>query len=640
MKKNPTVSLCMIVKNEEETLQRTLESVKKYVDEMIVVDTGSTDKTKEIATSMGAKLYDYKWENDFASARNFAKEQATGDWILQLDADEYFMNDEASFIKEEIEKTDKLALFIQITNLVAQNQIGNSHSYARLFKNIPELSYQYRIHEQVLKNGQPISAGSSSLRIIHTGYTDETIKKKNKRVRNMKILEAELKKNPKDSFMLFNMANEYTSLGKNEKALEYLKKAHKYSNGMGVAFAIVNNIVKVLSALKRDADALKVCQEAQQVYPDYTDLFFLEGEILERNGRLQEAKKAYETCLKLGEANKRYLTIKGIGTIYPRERLIRLFIKERNYPKAIQFLNEMLEINKYQMSTLRKLVNLLKTSFDEEQIVTYLDELYQNEGEKGLLFKLQVAQVFRMKKGISLYYSNIKGTNLDVNEFQEDFFIQFLSENTAKAREILEKNLKSGEKNKLKLAIIYYLFTKDSVIKEYLVTNKTSKMLVEVIDKTFDEEKAKKGNYDVDLYASVLSELVMMKKYEEFELLLKIQEVFPPVIYKKIGELLEANIHDELAMEYYVRYLKNDQKNYGVAVTVSEILFNLNMYDEAILFAQQAFTLNERLFRPIEIIIESCKQKNDTKAVNETVKEALKLFPDSTYLLEQMEYHF
>jgi len=640
MKKNPTVSLCMIVKNEEETLQRTLESVKKYVDEMIVVDTGSTDKTKEIATSMGAKLYEYKWENDFAAARNFAKKQATSDWVLQLDADEYFMNDEASLIKEEIQKTTKSALMIQITNLVAQNNIGNAHSYARLFKNIPELAYYYRIHEQVMENDRPVVADHSSLRIIHTGYTDETIKKKNKRVRNMKILEAELKNNPKDSFMLFNMANEYTSLGKHEKALEYLKKAHKYSEGKGVAFAIVNNIIKVLSSLKQDDDALKVCKEAQQVYPDYTDLFYLEAEILERNGRIQEARKSYEACLKLGEANKRYLTIKGIGTIYPRERLIGLYMKERNYPKAIQYLNDMVDINKYQMSTIRRLVNVLKTSFDEEQIIAYLDELYEKEGEKGLLFKLQVAQVLRMKKGVSLYYSNIKGTKLDVNEFQQDFFIQFLSGNKEGARAILEKNLKNGEKIQLKLAIIYYLFTKDSVIKEYLVTNKTSKLLVEVIDQCFDQEKTKKKNLDVELYISVLSELVMMKQYKEFESLLMIQEYFPPIVHKKIGEILEANIHDELAMEYYVRYLQHDQKNYGVSVKVSEILFNLNMYDEAILFAQQAFTLNERLFRPIELMVESYKQKNETKAVNETVKEALKLFPESTYLHEQMEYHF
>jgi glycosyltransferase involved in cell wall biosynthesis len=177
MKKNPTISLCMIVKNEEETLKRTLESVKNYVDEMIVVDTGSTDKTKEIAKSMGAVLYDFEWINDFAAARNYAKEQATSDWILQLDADEYFMNEEASLLKEEIKKTDKKALFIQITNLVEKNKMGNSHSYARLFKNVPELSYHYRIHEQILENDKPISCGTSAIRIIHTGYTDETIKK-------------------------------------------------------------------------------------------------------------------------------------------------------------------------------------------------------------------------------------------------------------------------------------------------------------------------------------------------------------------------------------------------------------------------------------------------------------------------------
>lgn len=84
----PTISLCMIVKNEERNLRRCLQSVKNYVTEIVIVDTGSTDQTRAIAQSFGAQLYDFIWTDNFADARNFSLEHSSGDWILWMDADE------------------------------------------------------------------------------------------------------------------------------------------------------------------------------------------------------------------------------------------------------------------------------------------------------------------------------------------------------------------------------------------------------------------------------------------------------------------------------------------------------------------------------------------------------------------------
>ncbi|MFG0216248.1 glycosyltransferase family 2 protein, partial [Brevibacillus porteri] len=86
MSEAPKISLCMIVKNEEECLHKCLDSVKDLVDEMIIVDTGSTDKTVEIGKSFGAVVHSYEWQDNFAEARNFGLEKATGDWILWMDA--------------------------------------------------------------------------------------------------------------------------------------------------------------------------------------------------------------------------------------------------------------------------------------------------------------------------------------------------------------------------------------------------------------------------------------------------------------------------------------------------------------------------------------------------------------------------
>ncbi len=121
-----TINLVMIVKNEERCLARCLESVKGLVDNIIIADTGSTDSTKEIALSFGAKVFDYTWKNDFSDARNFALSKSDSDWNLILDADEYLTSGSRQDISEFLENTQQLGA-IQIKNAYMDN---NELSYA------------------------------------------------------------------------------------------------------------------------------------------------------------------------------------------------------------------------------------------------------------------------------------------------------------------------------------------------------------------------------------------------------------------------------------------------------------------------------------------------------------------------------
>ena len=113
MKSSIRLSQCMIVKDEEQNIQRELSWGKGIVCEQIVVDTGSTDRTVEIAEELGAKVFHFTWNNDFSAAKNFAIEQAGGNWIAFLDADEYFSDEDAEKILpllQQIEKDFPLAL--------------------------------------------------------------------------------------------------------------------------------------------------------------------------------------------------------------------------------------------------------------------------------------------------------------------------------------------------------------------------------------------------------------------------------------------------------------------------------------------------------------------------------------------------
>src|SRR3989338_181326 len=108
----PTISLCMITKNEEQFIEQCLNSAKELVDEIIIIDTGSDDKTKEIAKRFTDKIYDFKWENDFSKARNFSLQKAAKEWVIILDADETISQTDHEKIRELVEKPENTAYFL------------------------------------------------------------------------------------------------------------------------------------------------------------------------------------------------------------------------------------------------------------------------------------------------------------------------------------------------------------------------------------------------------------------------------------------------------------------------------------------------------------------------------------------------
>jgi glycosyltransferase involved in cell wall biosynthesis len=178
----------MIVRNEEATLTACLSSVADLVDEMVVVDTGSTDDTKEVAGRFGARVFDFPWCDDFAAARNESLSHARGNWILWLDGDEYF------------DETNRLKLRGLISNLDADKTafMMGQHSRSpdgvalmvhqvRLFRNDPEIRWDYRVHEQVLpalhRAGHRVHG--TDVLITHTGYEDHA-KQADKMQRNLR----------------------------------------------------------------------------------------------------------------------------------------------------------------------------------------------------------------------------------------------------------------------------------------------------------------------------------------------------------------------------------------------------------------------------------------------------------------------
>ena len=221
----PLLSLCMIVKNEESVLERCLKSVADIVDQIVIVDTGSKDRTVDIARGYTSEIYTYPWHGDFSAARNESLRYAKGKWILVLDADDELSETSHWRLRPLIEKTQYDAIGIIIRNIAPPNDIVKYYDDTRyrLFRNRKGYRYEQRVHNQIagsiFQNGG--RAADSDLMILHHGYSENF---QHKAIRSLPMIEAALMEDPENAYLHFKYGETLKALGKNEEARDALKE--------------------------------------------------------------------------------------------------------------------------------------------------------------------------------------------------------------------------------------------------------------------------------------------------------------------------------------------------------------------------------------------------------------------------------
>ena len=214
----------MIVKNEESNIERALSWGKRIMWEQIVVDTGSTDRTVEIAAKMGAKVFRFSWIDDFAAAKNYAIEQAEGDWIALLDADEYMTEQDGEKLVTVLQEADQKGmdgLSMGWQQIDEEGRIFSSGTQVRVFRNHPDIRYRRRIHEQLESvSGRKLRLGDvvMELSVFHTGYQSKAMAERKASERNRHLILEELKDHPNDYEMLGYMGDEYYISGNMKEA--------------------------------------------------------------------------------------------------------------------------------------------------------------------------------------------------------------------------------------------------------------------------------------------------------------------------------------------------------------------------------------------------------------------------------------
>lgn len=313
---NPVLSLCMIVKNEKENLARCLASAKPYVDEMIVVDTGSSDGTPEIALNYGAKVSYFEWGDDFAAARNYSISQASGDWILVLDADEELAVETENF-KQQLALNPEIIVYVMVRlDVNVKNLIGGFHG--RLFRNLPNLKYIYRFHEQVSYQEQNIIFSQlEGVKILHYGNIDPDKVIQKARNRDIPILEKMQEEEGLSLWLLDCLARKYSRIEETEKAEEcYIEALDKLSpylmNGNPPDdFFWVPTFLHVLGTHyfeQQDYETARLlCQRGLEWCPNHPPINNLAGEVIRELGFPLGAIAYFEKCIQLGQAGNYYV---------------------------------------------------------------------------------------------------------------------------------------------------------------------------------------------------------------------------------------------------------------------------------------------------------------------------------------------
>lgn len=348
------ISVCMIVKNEEENLRNCLYKVKNFVDEIIVVDTGSTDSTKSIALEFTDTVYDYEWCNDFAAARNFSVSKANNDWILVLDADEYMSEFSQKNINAFInsKSNEKVVGRIERINIL-EDSSGNKKYIERISRLFNKKYFQYEgtIHEQIVsKDSKAYNTMSVDITACHIGYTREAINKTNKLKRNMDMLIKAVENNPNEPYLYFQLGKTNYMMKDYVTSCPYFEKALTFQLDYRLEYVedLIETYGYALINSSRYSDAMNL-KKYLKLYKNSADFHFLLGLIYMNNAKFTQAVERFLECTKLSngkmEGITTFLPYYNMGVIYEvleySKQAVEYYKLCGEYSPAIERLNQL-----------------------------------------------------------------------------------------------------------------------------------------------------------------------------------------------------------------------------------------------------------------------------------------------------------
>jgi glycosyltransferase involved in cell wall biosynthesis/Flp pilus assembly protein TadD len=302
-----TLSLCMIMKNEEKFLPACLLSAREWVDEIIIVDTGSTDRSVEIARSYGARVYHHPWENHFSRHRNQSVAYAGGEWILWLDADEVVQPGGGGIIRESISEGRSDSLLVTMICYFGNRTRESWNNAVKLFKNRAGIHFEGAVHNQVVGYGNPRFC---PVKIYHYGYDADRQTVREKYERTSVLLKRAIQEDPDNFRHHHDLAVSYASVQLHRKAVEEglcAIRLHR-ENGNGDPNILWTHFVVASSCFNLGLfkEAKGFSEAALQIQPDHLDSYFVLASVCARKGDREGFERAYGRYVDLCEEYRKH----------------------------------------------------------------------------------------------------------------------------------------------------------------------------------------------------------------------------------------------------------------------------------------------------------------------------------------------
>lgn len=630
------ISACVITKNEEKNLPSCLNSLRNIVSEMIVVDTGSTDRTVEVAKSLGAQVFHFEWVHDFSKAKNYAISKATGDWIIFLDADEYFTKESLPLIpllitEAEEHECDIIVSLLCNIDMHTKETINTVH-HTRIFRNHPEICYEGAIHERIMRAGKAPRGlmASEGLAIIHTGYSSDIHLSKEKSERNIKLLYAQLENNPQSGEVYFYLAESYMAAREFEQALNYALLSDELDNCnlLGVKQKNYVNIITCHIYLNKDKKEIESwIRKGIERFPDYPDFHLLMANLYEQSSRYQDALESYtigfgfiENALKSQSAAPhqapKILTSMG-----------EMNLKIGQLHEAVKHFMAALNIDKYHYLSLLHLLKLFTKFESVENTRNFLVKMFDVTNKKDLLY-LTRASLETNSHVLAGYF---------ISFFNESEFHQM-------QEEYAEYILLTGEYVKaVELYEAVYETEPNDVIKIRLLCAAYLSGSKELFDEYFDKYI---GLPLFDDMNEGLSSLSTDELFQFISYLVKLEK--PNEVIKFVLLITERNIGIQVAdilyeREYYVEaeifygnYLSKNESEGDIRsillIKQGECLWRSGRYEEAKILGYEARSLNPQDYRTHSLLMSITSETEELEELNVIVQEAINVFPDSRFL--------
>ena len=401
------LSQCMIVKNEERNIERALSWAKGYAFEQIVVDTGSTDRTVEIAEQMGAKVYHFEWINDFSAAKNYAISLCKGNWIAILDADEWIPENDMPKVIETLQLYTNNADYkgydfirMSLVNLNDEGKPFHTMTQSRFFRNNRNIYYTGAIHENLnIDSKDSKIADLTEISILHTGYQQSVYKETGKLNRNVEMIAREVERAPEDMQLkayladsLFEMPDEESKKAAIDIYKQVVDSEQSIHHMLGR-----NAFIKVISSCILDGNldiAERYAHRAIEKIPDCIDFHSLLNEIEYKTGRYAEAWRSIrmaETLFEKYGATQPNTIIGDPSTLF--RALCLSAVKLEDAENAVKYATLALREDRMQPELLGPLLGTLKqySNAPDIEIIQLLEKLYDFSNPRDKVFLARVA---------------------------------------------------------------------------------------------------------------------------------------------------------------------------------------------------------------------------------------------------------